>query len=122
MFGEQLLSIYESGHDAISQAIRDAGKVRLLFISIPYFLCGCMDCISYSLKGMGRAAISMIVCILGSCVVRIIWISTVCPLFPQKIWALYIVYPVSYVITISGLTFFLIKAYKQMTAPRGVRV
>ena len=122
VFGEQLLSIYESGHDAISQAIRDAGKVRLLFISIPYFLCGCMDCISYSLKGMGRAAISMIVCILGSCVVRIIWISTVCPLFPQQIGALYIVYPVSYVITISGLTFFLIKAYKQMTAPRGVRV
>ena len=120
VFGEQLLSIYESGHDAVSQAIREAGKTRLLFIGIPYFLCGCMDCISYSLKGMGRAATSMIVCVLGSCVVRIIWIATVCPLFPQTIGALYIVYPVSYVITISGLTFFLIKSYKQMSASRSV--
>jgi Na+-driven multidrug efflux pump len=101
-FGEQLLSIYEPGDSEVAGMIRAAGRVRMLYIGLPYFMCGCMDCISYSLKGMGRAAISMMVSIFGSCVLRIIWIFAVCPLFPQNISVLYMAYPITWTVTACG--------------------
>ena len=118
IFGEQLLSIYESGDDEIAHAIREAGKVRLLIVALPYFMCGIMECISNSLKGMGRAVMSMIISIFGSCVLRIVWIFAVCPIFPNEIGMLYLAYPITWTVTICALTVFLVKAYKQMIAYR----
>ena len=51
------------------------------------------------LRGMGKAVQPMIVSLLGSCVFRIIWVFTVCPLFPGQIMALYISYPISWIVT-----------------------
>ena len=121
LFGDQLLSIYEPGESEIAHLIRQAGQIRMLYIGLPYFMCGCMDCISYSLKGMGRAAISMMVSIFGSCVLRIIWIFAVCPLFPQNISVLYMAYPITWTVTACGLTYFLVRSYKSMIAAQKKR-
>ncbi len=118
IFGDQLLSIYESGDDEVAHAIREAGRIKLLIVALPYFLCGLMECISNSLKGMGRAVLSMIISIFGSCVLRIIWIFAVCPVFPGDISVLYFAYPITWTVTIVGLVVFLIRAYKQMIAER----
>ena len=51
------------------------------------------------MRGMGKTILPMIVSLVGSCLFRIVWIATVCPLFPGNILALYISYPISWFIT-----------------------
>jgi putative MATE family efflux protein len=73
IFGKQLLSIYiTDSAEAIS-----AGLVRLLYISLPYFLCGLMDVTTGSLRGMGSSVIPMIISVIGICGLRIAWIFSV---------------------------------------------
>ena len=99
VFGEQLLSIYESGHDAVSQAIRNAGKTRLLFICIPYFLCGIMEVQAGLLRGLGYSTTAMINSLVGACGFRILWIIFVLPL-RHTIEVLFLCWPISWVLVI----------------------
>ncbi len=96
-FGKYLLLIYASG--ANRDAVIAAGMNRLIMVATPYFLCGLMDVGCGILRGMGRAIQPMIVALLGSCVFRIAWVAIVCPLYPDNIMALYISYPISWIIT-----------------------
>lgn len=122
LFHEPLLSIYAPGDDTIAHAVRDSGLVKLLFVGCPYFLCGIMECVSGALKGMGRSVISMIVSVIGSCALRIVWIYTVCPFFPEDIGVLYLAYPVTWIITTTGLAIFLVKAYRELIRARDARI
>ena len=97
IFGNKLLLIYASGEN--QDLIVQAGVERLRVIAIAYFLCGLMDVGCGILRGMGKAMPPMIVSLLGSCVFRIIWVFTVCPLFPGQIMSLYISYPISWIVT-----------------------
>jgi Na+-driven multidrug efflux pump len=97
LFGDKLLLIYASGENL--DLIVQAGVNRLNVIAAAYFLCGLMDVGCGILRGMGKAVQPMIVSLLGSCVFRIIWVFTVCPLFPGQIMALYISYPISWIVT-----------------------
>ncbi len=97
LFGDKLLLIYASGENR--DLIVQAGVNRLSVIAAGYFLCGLMDVGCGILRGMGKAMQPMIVSLLGSCVFRIIWVFTVCPLFPGQIMALYISYPISWIAT-----------------------
>ena len=97
LFGDKLLLIYASGENR--DLIVQAGMNRLSVIAATYFLCGLMDVGCGILRGMGKAMQPMIVSLLGSCVFRIIWVFTVCPLYPNNILALYISYPISWIVT-----------------------
>ena len=97
LFGDKLLLIYASGDNL--DLIVQAGVNRLNVIAATYFLCGLMDVGCGILRGMGKAMQPMIVSLLGSCVFRIIWVFTVCPLYPNNILALYISYPISWILT-----------------------
>ncbi len=96
-FGDKLLLIYASGENR--DLIVEAGMNRLSVIAATYFLCGLMDVGCGILRGMGKAVQPMIVSLLGSCVFRIVWVFTVCPLYPGQIMALYISYPISWIAT-----------------------
>ena len=96
-FGDKLLLIYASGENR--DLIVQAGMNRLSIIAATYFLCGLMDVGCGILRGMGKAMQPMIVSLLGSCVFRIIWVFTVCPLYPGNIFALYVSYPISWIVT-----------------------
>lgn len=96
VFGSQLLGIYiTDSAEALAY-----GELRLLYMGIPYFLCGMMDISTAALRGLGESVIPMIISILGVCGIRIGWIYTIfqIPQFhtPQ---CLYISYPISWVIT-----------------------
>ena len=98
-FGPQLLSIYiTDSAEAISH-----GMLRLGFVCLPYFLCGLMDVSTGALRGMGASLEPMIISVLGICVLRIAWISTIfqIPTFhtPQ---CLYLSYPISWVLTFTA--------------------
>lgn len=95
LFGRPLLSIYTDTPQAI-----DAGMIRLMMICGTYFLCGNMDVMVGSLRGIGYAMMPMIVSLLGACGLRLLWLATVFQI-PQyhTIKTIYMSYPVSWAIT-----------------------
>jgi len=71
---------------------------RLLITSTTYFLCGLMDVMSNTMRGLGKTTTAMVVSISGSCLFRILWVHTLCVWFPT-LSTLYWVYPVSWALT-----------------------
>ena len=93
-FGDIFLSIYSSDPEVIS-----AGIIRLSYIGKIYFLCGTMDVLCGCLRGMGYSLIPMINSLLGSCAFRLVWLATVFKIYHTQD-TIYIVYPLSWIITI----------------------
>lgn len=77
-----------------------AAETRFIYIIIPYFLCGMMEVSSGVLRGLGRSFTSMIISLLGSCVLRILWLSFVFPYYPT-LEIIFISYPITWLITMS---------------------
>ena len=116
LFGDVLLLLYTSGENR--DLVVQAGVNRLNVIAICYFLCGLMEVGCGILRGMGKAMQPMIVSLLGSCAFRIVWVSTVCPLFPGEIMSLYVSYPISWALT-GGVHFlFCIYFYRKLMRKR----
>ncbi|MCF0109395.1 MAG: MATE family efflux transporter [Erysipelotrichaceae bacterium] len=95
LFGDTLVGVY-----AQEAAVIAAGCVRLGLVCKPYFLCGIMDTLVGSLRGMGSSVTPMIVSLMGACVFRLIWIATIFQTH-HTIETLYISYPISWALTAS---------------------
>ena len=105
--GPLLLSLYTSSSSVVA-----AGMVRLAYICIPYFLCGIMEVMVGSLRGMGYAVFPMIVSLVGSCLLRIVWLQTIFRIERfQNIETVYIIYPISWTITVLAhvVTYMIVK-------------
>lgn len=104
-FGDKLVSIYTAEPATIKYGVE-----RMAIICTLYFLCGCMDVICGSLRGMGYSTAPMIVSIIGACGLRIVWILTVFRAY-HTLTVLYISYPVTWFITASAhlVCYFIIK-------------
>lgn len=101
VLGSQLLSIYSS-----DPAVIAAGKIRLLWISGPYFLCGIMEIIMGMMRGLGYSITPMLVALSGACLYRIVWLATIFAWYPtQEI--LFLSYATSWILTsaIHGITY-----------------
>lgn len=94
LFGHQILSIYTRQEDVIQ-----CGMEILSISTIPYFLCGIMDMLPGSMRGVGYSAVPMILSIIGTVGTRLVWIYGV---FPQHrtLYTLFISYPASWGLTI----------------------
>lgn len=79
------------------------GRERLLVVCGPYFLCGIMDVMVGSLRGLGYSVIPMFVSLIGACGLRIIFILTLFrfPYFHSLNW-LYMSYPITWIITFTA--------------------
>ena len=99
-FGRPLLEIYIKD----SKSAIDFGLERMKFILLPYFLCGIMDTVTGSMRGIGSSVVPMIITIIGVCVMRIVWIFTVFanPEYHTFAW-LFISYPISWSLTFSAV-------------------
>lgn len=96
-FGHPLISIYvQSGPE--QEAIIQAGLMRMGRIGRMYALCGIMDTMVGVLRGIGYSVIPMIVSLMGSCVLRLVWVYTVFPLDPTPS-TLFLSYPITWIIT-----------------------
>lgn len=95
LFGKPLLGIYTDNPAAI-----EAGMVRLLMICGPYLLCGVMDVMVGSIRGMGYAILPMSISLVGACGLRLVWLATVyqIPRF-HTTQVIYMSYPVTWAIT-----------------------
>lgn len=93
LLGGTLLKLYSPDPEVIRY-----GLARMEIICTFYFLCGIMDVMVGSIRGMGYSIMPMIVSLLGACAFRVIWIFTI---FAQErtLTCLYISYPISWALT-----------------------
>ena len=91
--GRMLLGIYSSDPEVLRY-----GMLRLGIICTTYFLCGIMDCMVGSLRGLGYSIIPMFVSLTGACGFRVLWVFTVFAAY-RSLDVLYLSYPVSWAIT-----------------------
>ena len=92
-----LLSIYiTDSPEAIAY-----GVTRMMFVGLPYFLCGLMEVSTGGLRGMGASMAPMIISVLGVCGIRLGWIYTIFqdPRF-HSLESLFVSYPISWIITL----------------------
>ena len=104
IFAKPLLSLY-----GIKTATAlNIGTTRLLFICLPYALCGIMEIFTGAVRGMGASLTSLFISIISICGIRLTWIFTVFQI-PQyhKLESLYIAYIFSW----AGCVLALIVAY-----------
>lgn len=93
LLGHQILGIYSSDAEVVTY-----GMERLSIICTTYCLCGIMDVMVGSIRGLGYAVLPMIVSLMGACVFRIIYIYTVFE-WDRTLHTLYISYPISWAMT-----------------------
>lgn len=105
VFRYPLLGIYSSDSEVIAFGIK-----RLSIICSTYFLCGIMDVIVGTLRGLGYSMLPMIVSLIGACGLRILWIFTIFQCH-HTLGMLYISYPITWIITFCAhmICYFMIK-------------
>ena len=72
LWGEPLLRIYTDTPEVIAVGISEFA-IMVNF----YFLCGCMNILGNSVRGLGHSLSSMIISMVGVCGFRVVWIATV---------------------------------------------
>ncbi len=107
VFAAPLISIFDKEPEVIQ-----IGAERLLYVGLPYFLCGLMEVGSAMLRSIGYSAMSTFISFTFSCAFRIFWIYAVFPLF-GSIGMLYMVYPISWTLTFSVSVIAYIICYKR---------
>lgn len=88
-----LLQLYSKDTEVIAYGI-----LRLSIIGPTYFLCGTMDTIVGSMRGMGYSLLPTLVSLTGACLFRILWINTIFQ-WNRSLECLYLSYPISWFLT-----------------------
>lgn len=91
--GTHLLGFYTSDPQVVQYGLN-----RLSVVSATYFICGLMDVICGTMRGIGYSIMPMIVSLVGACLFRIIWIFTVFRAYHTQ-FSLYVSYPISWILT-----------------------
>ena len=95
--GYRILGIFSSNSQVIV-----AGMNRLSVILSTYFLCGIMDVLVGALRGIGYSVLPMVVSLVGSCLLRLLWLATVFQMEGfHTTTTVYLSYPISWAITLS---------------------
>ncbi len=92
-FAPQLLSVYITDNpEAIA-----VGVLRITWF-VTYFLCGIMETLTGTIRGLGNTLVPMLISVICVCGIRIGWILTIfrIPAF-HSLGSLYISYPISWV-------------------------
>ncbi len=112
VFAKPLLGIYITDSD---KAI-DYGVTRMMYMGLPYFLCGIMEVMAGVLRGTGHSNLSMVNSLLGACGLRVLWVSCVLPLnhTPEM---LFLCWPISWIAVIAMHTigFLVVRKHTMLT-------
>lgn len=91
--GNTLLGFYASDKQVIEYGLR-----RMMITCVPYFTIALMNVMVGMLRGLGSSVTPMVVSLIGTCVLRMVWIYTVLPL--NHTWEmLFLSYPISWLVT-----------------------
>lgn len=105
---DALLGIYVPDNAEVMAAATQ----RFMVLVIPYFLCGFMEIGSATLRSMGRSVTSAVICLIGACLFRIVWINTVFR-YIRTPECVYLSFPITWVITATVLFVFSAIAVKK---------
>jgi len=105
--GHGLLSLYTSDPVAIEFGMKRMGVICTL-----YLLCGMMDAVCGSIRGLGYSVVPMVVSLIGACGFRILWIYTYFSTH-RSLTVLYWSYPISWAMTgaVHLICYFLIRKH-----------
>ncbi len=123
-----LLALYgvaPAANDALAQLAYESAMIRISWTIVPYGLISMMEIGSGVLRGLGRSISSTAICLVGACLLRVIWVFAVFPRF-GTLESIYAVYPISWVVTGTVLFLFYRRsvaglAEKQGGAERGAK-
>ena len=120
LFREPLARLFVDATDPNADLIvHHAAKIMTLLVST-YFLCGTMQAMSGSVRGMGHTAASTIITLIGACVLRILWVEFIFPLEAMhNAVGLYLSFPVTWVITTSIQAIFFSFVFKKFKKEMG---
>ena len=107
IFSDTLVGLFDSDPQVLELA-----RSRLMLVGIPYFLCGLMEVGTALNRSIGYSLNSLIITLFGSCAFRVVWIYTVFAMY-KYIEVLYLVYPVSWIVTSSVLFGVFFVCYKK---------
>ncbi len=93
-FSDTLLQLYAPD----DMEVIAYGTLRLSIICVTYCLCGMMDVMVGSLRGIGYSIMPMLVSLTGACLFRVVWIYTVFQSY-RTLKCLYYSYPISWALT-----------------------
>ncbi len=108
IFGRNLLSIYNSDPEVI-----EYGMIRIYYIVAPYFLCGVMEVMLGALRGLGYSLVPTLVSLIGTCVLRIVWVLAVVPQF-YSLEVLFSIYGITWIVTPLGLIIYFLIVRRKM--------
>ncbi|SFQ30002.1 putative efflux protein, MATE family [Lachnospiraceae bacterium XBB1006] len=89
----QLLHFFSTKEEVIAY-----GATRLLYVALPYCMCGWMDTLVGVIRGLGYSLLPTIVSLIGACGFRVVWICTIFQ-WVHTLPCLYSSYPVSWILT-----------------------
>ena len=119
LWGEPLLRIYTDTPEVIAVGISEFA-IMVNF----YFLCGCMNILGNSVRGLGHSLTSMIISMVGVCGFRVVWIATVFQIPQYHTYSsLMFSYPVSWLATaliFLGFWCYAIRKVKRQFAAEGI--
>lgn len=115
LFAGSLLRLYSTDGEVIQYGI-----LRLSIICTTYCLCGMMDVMVGSLRGMGRSVMPMLVSLAGACGFRILWIYTVFSRI-HTLESLYISYPISWAITFAVHVICFMVVYRKLIKTEDIK-
>lgn len=102
MLGADVLKLFINSTDSDIEDIIKFGLERMNVVSVSYFLCGMMEVVGGTIRGLGESLKPMIITFFGVCGLRILWIYTILP-FKNTISMLFISYPLSWLAALIGL-------------------
>ncbi|MBQ8657941.1 MAG: MATE family efflux transporter [Clostridia bacterium] len=105
LFKDPLLALYgvvDGAEGSLEAIAMEAATTQLIYNNLPYFLCGIMEVGSGVLRGLGNSVSSMVISLVGSCLLRVVWLLTVFPAYPT-IATIYLCYPITWALTATVL-------------------
>ena len=88
-----IIGLYVSSEMAVQ-----AAELRVFLLLAPYITLTFMEVGSGTLRGFGRSISSTVITLVGTCLLRIVWLWTVFQAFP-RLDIIYLSYPVSWAVT-----------------------
>ena len=123
ILGRPLISLYiDNNAEGFEESV-SYGLIRMGIVCAFYFLCGIMDVLVGSQRGLGMSLTPMICTLIGTCLLRIVWIQTVFAA-TGTIESIYISYPISWIITATAhavMYLIRVRKMKKLYAGPGIR-
>ena len=92
--GKLFIRIYTSDEEAIKFAL-----IRMTCVLSGEMLPCTYEIAGGALRGIGHSLLPALITVVGSCVLRIVWVYTIFRIYPQNFYVLMIIYPITWVAT-----------------------